>query len=281
MTKHRSAIRLYTVACLTLVLGLVATTAAAQYKPRPLNDPATGEQFHIELGGALWFPTADIVISSGGTGGLAGLTGTQIDAKTDLGLTDQHFKDLQIVLKASKRNKFRFEYIPILYNQSATPQRTIVFNGIQYTVNVPVNSTLDWKAYRFGYEFDVVSTNRGFAGLILEAKYTDVFVQLKSPLATDFAEAKAPIPAIGGIVRYYVMPNISLTGELTGFKFPDTIVKGYGGHYVDFNVYSTLNFTNNVGVQVGYRSVDVGYTAKTDIGALTLKGLYLGGVLRY
>jgi hypothetical protein len=77
------------------------------------------------------------------------------------------------------------------------------------------------------------------------------------------------------------MPNISLTGELTGFKFPDSIVKGYGGHYVDVNVYGTLNFTNNVGAQLGYRSVDVGYTAKTDVGALTLKGLYFGGVLRY
>jgi hypothetical protein len=281
MTKHRSAIRLYTIAFLALALALVAAPASAQYKPRSLNDPATGEQFHIELGGALWYPSAAIVISSGGTGGLAGLTGTQIDAKTDLGLTDQHFKDLQLVLKVSKRNKFRLEYIPILYNQSATPQRTIVFNGIQYTVNIPVNSTLDWKAYRFGYELDVVSRNWGFVGLILETKYTDVFVQLKSPLANEFAEARAPIPAIGGIARYYVMPNISVTGELTGFNFPDTIVSGYGGHYVDFNIYGTVNFTNNVGAQLGYRSMDVGYVAKTDIGSLTLKGLYFGGVLRY
>ena len=278
---NRSATRLYTVACLTAVLALVATTASAQYKPRPLNDPATGEKFHIELGGALWYPSADIAISSGGTGGLAGLTGTQIDAKSDLGLTDQHFKDLQVVLKASKRNKFRFEYIPILYDQSATPRRIIVFNGIQYTVNIPVNSTLDWKAYRFGYELDVVSRNWGFVGLVLEAKYTDVFVQMKSPLANEFAEAKAPIPAIGAIARYYVMPNISITGELTGFKLPDNVVKGYSAHYVDFDIYGTVNFTNNVGAQVGYKSLDVGYIAKQDIGALTLKGLYFGGVLRY
>ena len=281
MTKHRFAIRLYPVACLTLALGLIATIASAQYKPRPLNDPATGEKFHIELGGALWYPSADIAISSGGTGGVAGLTGTTINAKTDLGLTDQHFKDLQVVLKLSKRNKLRFEYIPIVYDQSATPQRIIVFNGIQYRVNIPVNSTLDWKAYRFAYELDVVSRNWGFVGLILETKYTDVFVQLKSPLANEFAEAKAPIPAIGGIVRYYVMPNISVTGELTGFKFPDTIVAGYGGHYVDFDIYGTVNFTNNVGAQVGYKSFDVGYIAKQDVGALTLKGLYFGGVLRY
>jgi hypothetical protein len=116
---------------------------------------------------------------------------------------------------------------------------------------------------------------------VLEAKYTDVFVQLKSPLANEFAEAKAPIPAIGAIARYYVMPNISITGELTGFKLPDNVVKGYSAHYVDFDIYGTVNFTNNVGAQVGYKSLDVGYIAKQDIGALTLKGLYFGGVLRY
>ena len=281
MTKNRSAIRLYTVVCLTLALGLFATTASAQYKPRPLNDPSTGEKFHIELGGDLWFPTADINISSGGTGGLAGISGTTINAKTDLGLTDQRFKAVQLVLKASKRNKFRFQYIPIAYDQSGTPKRSIAFNGISYVVNVPVNSTLDWKAYRVGYELDVISRNRGFAGLILEAKYTDLFVSLKSPLANEFAEAKAPLPAIGFIGRVYVVPNISITGELTGFKFPDTIVAGYGGHYVDVDVYGTLNFTNNFGVKVGYRSLDVGYLAKQDNGALTLKGLYVGGVLRY
>jgi hypothetical protein len=281
MTKNRVAIRLYTIACLTLALAFVAAPASAQYKPRPLNDPATGEQFHIELGGGFWYPGAEIAITSGGTGALAGLTGTTIDAKTDLGLTDQHFKDVQLVLKASKRNKFRFEYIPIFFEQSGAPKRAITFNGIQYTVNIPVNSTIDWKAYRFGYELDVVSRNWGFVGLVLEAKYTNVFVQLKSPLANEFAEAKAPIPAIGVIGRYYVVPNISITGELTGFNLPDNVIQGYGAHYVDFDIYGTVNFTNNVGAQVGYKSLDVGYLAKQDLGSFTLKGLYFGGVLRY
>ena len=36
----------------------------AQYKPRTLNDPATGEKYHIEAGADLWWPTADMVVSS-------------------------------------------------------------------------------------------------------------------------------------------------------------------------------------------------------------------------
>ena len=56
---------------------------------------------------------------------------------------------------------------------------------------MPVNSTLDWKAYRFGYEFDFVIKNRGFAGFIIEAKYTDVAVQLDQPGAERVRAARA------------------------------------------------------------------------------------------
>ena len=55
------------------------------------------------------------------------------------------------------------------------------------------------------------------------------------------------------------MPNISITGEFTAFKIPDSIDSRYNAHYVDFDIYGTVNFTNNIGVKVGYRSLDVGY----------------------
>jgi hypothetical protein len=68
-----------------------------------------------------------------------------------------------------------------------------------------------------------VTKNRGFAGFVIEAKYTDVAVQLTSPVLNEFASARAPLPALGGIGRFYVVPNISITGEVTGFKLPDSI----------------------------------------------------------
>jgi hypothetical protein len=42
-----------------------------------------------------------------------------------------------------------------------------------------------------------------------------------------------------------------------------------------------VNFTNNVGAQVGYRSLDLGYAIQTDIGEMVLKGMYFGIVARY
>jgi len=271
------AIRLYTLAALIAATLGAAAPARAQYKPQPLNDPATGEKFHIEGGIAYWNPTADIVISSTGLD----IVGTNIDFKRDLGLTDQRFPEVQLTLRPIRSQKLRFQYIPIKYDQSTNLKANIVFNGQTYGLNLPVNSTLDWKAYRFAYEYDFVVKNRGFVGFIAEAKYTDVQVNLAEPGLVQFAHARAPIPALGGIARVYVVPNISITGEVTGFKLPDSIDKRYAAHYVDVDVYGTVNFTNNIGAQVGFRSLDVGYLVKTDTGSLTLKGLYFGAVLRY
>jgi hypothetical protein len=271
------AIRLYTLAALIAATLGAAAPARAQYKPQPLNDPATGEKFHIEGGIAYWNPTADIVVASEGLG----IVGTSIDFKRDLGLTDQRFPEVQLTLRPIRSQKLRFQYIPIKYDQSTNLKANIVFNGQTYGLNLPVNSTLDWKAYRFAYEYDFVVKNRGFVGFIAEAKYTDVQVNLAEPGLVQFAHARAPIPALGGIARVYVVPNISITGEVTGFKLPDSIDKRYAAHYVDVDVYGTVNFTNNIGAQVGFRSLDLGYLVKTDTGSLTLKGLYFGAVLRY
>jgi len=272
-------IRSYAIVGLTAFLLCLAVPARAQYKPRPLNDPATGEQYHIEVGAGFWTPSAEMSVSSESLG----IVGTTIDFKKDLGLTDQRFRAFQLILRPAKRHKFRAQAIPIKYDATNTLTRELVFNGIKYKVGLPVNSSLDWKAYRFGYEYDFVSRNRGFAGLILEAKYTDVRVQLDTPLAglSEFAHARAPIPAIGGIVRFYVMPNISITGELTGFDLPASVSETYNAHYADIDVYGTVNLTNNIGVQAGYRSLDVGYVVETDTGSFVMRGLYFGAVLRY
>jgi hypothetical protein len=272
------AVRLYTLAAAVAVVVCAATPARAQYKPQALNDPATGEKFHIEAGVGFWSPTADMKVASEGLG----IRGDTIDLKTDLGLTDQRFRTLQLTLRPTRAHKFRLQYIPIKYEQTATVTRTVVFNGQRYNLGIPVNSSLDWKAYRIGYEYDFVLKNQGFAGFIIEAKYTDVNVSLATPgIPAQFAHARAPIPALGGIGRFYVVPNISITGEVTGFKLPSSIDKRYGAHYVDVDIYGTVNFNNYVGAQLGYRSLDVFYLVKSDTGSLTLKGLYFGIVARY
>jgi hypothetical protein len=262
---------------LALWFILQAAPARAQFQAPPLDDPATGERYHIEGAVGLWFPSANMSISSESLG----IPGSTIDFKKDLGLQDQHFPEVHLELRPARRHKFRFQYIPITYDQTATPTREIIFNGQAYQIGVPVHSTIDWKAYRAGYEYDFLTTNRWFAGFIADLKYTDVTANLTTSTISEFTHAQAPIPALGGVFRIYPVANISITGEITGFDLPQNLIKNSSGHYVDVNVYGTLNFTENIGVQVGLRSFDVGYAINTDSGSFTLTGVFFGVVARY
>jgi hypothetical protein len=264
-------------AALAAALCCFAAPASAQYQPRSVNDPATGEKYHIEGSASFWFPGADVIVSSE----QLGIPGSQINAKRDLGLTDQKFNILSVELRPARAHKLRLNYIPVNFTQTTTLTQNIVFNGILYRLGLPVNSILDWKTYEFTYEFDFVVKNWGYVGFDLQAKYTDVEVSLASPLASEFAHARGPIPAIGFVGRYYVVPNVSITGEFSAFKIPDSIDSRYNAHYIDLDIYGTLNVTNNIGVKGGYRARDVGYLIKSDTGAFTLKGIYFGAVVRY
>jgi hypothetical protein len=262
--------------CLAAVVS-VATPAEAQYGARSLGNPATGEKYNVEIAGTLWDPTPSIFITSES---IEGVLGSRIDFVNDLGIEKAWFKQLKIVLRPAQKQKFRFEYTPIKYEATSTLKRNIVFNGINFPVAIPVKTEVDWRAFRFGYEYDFVYHDRGFFGLVLETKYTNVKATLTNVIDTEFVHARAPIPAVGFIGRGYVAPNISITGEVTFFKLPE-IDQKYGGHYVDVDVYGTVNFTDHVGAQAGYRSFNVNYLAESDNGDLKLKGLYFGGVVRF
>ena len=271
----RTRVATASVVCL---LGLLtAAPARAQYGAAP-SDRATGETYHVEVGGYFWFPTPAIAITSES---LPGIPGSRIDFVKDLQIENTKFRQLKIVLRPATKHKFRFEYTPIKYEAVGSLTADIVFNGIRYPVTFPVNTNLQWKAYRFGYEWDFVYRDRGFVGLLLEAKYTEVEATLSNILATEFVRAKAPIPAIGIIGRGYLAPNISVTAEFSGIMLPEGFDENYRAKYFDFDLYGTVNFTNNVGAQVGYRSFDVLYKVKGDEGELTLKGFYFGGVARF
>ncbi len=270
--------RAVAISVVCLAFGLAAVPAYAQYGARPMANRATGENYHVEVSGDFWNPTPDIAITSES---LPGVIGTRIDFVNDLGIAQTRFKQLKVVLRPGTKHKFRFEYTPITYEAIGGITRDLIFNGIRYPITLPVQTDLKWKAYRFGYEYDVVYRDRGFFGLVFEAKYTDVEATLANVIDTEFVHARAPIPAIGAIGRVYVAPNISITGEFTGIKLPESINEDYKAKYFDFDLYGTVNFNDHVGAQVGFRSFDVLYKVEGDEGELTLRGLYFGGVVRF
>lgn len=260
---------------LAAALLLPPSEALAQYRPPP--PPAVGENYRIEAAYGWWSATPSLVVSSESLG----IQGSDVDLVEDLGIEKKRLGRFDLTLKPGRKHKFRFEYLPISYDADSVVRRSFVFNGQQYTVGLPVQTAADFKTYRFGYEYDFVSLPRGFAGVLVDVKYTDVRVELASPIGAEFTTAVAPIPTIGFVGRGYVTPYLSLGAEFSFFRVPDNLSDRYDGAYTDFDLNATYNFTKNAGAQLGYRSVDVSYTFDRDAGTLKFTGYYFGGVVRY
>ncbi len=267
--------RLSTCAFVLMTLAWAASAEAQFDAPQP---SAPGESYRVEVGFAFWSPNPGLVIRFDAPAGV----GSDVDFVEEFGIASKRFREFRVTLKPVRKHKIRFDYVPFKYDAEATIQRTFVFGGQQYTVGAPASTAVTWDLWKFGYEWDFVSGATGFAGLVVDLKYSKVAAEISSPgLGTAFAEANAAVPGIGGIARGYFTQDFSVTGEFTAFKMPDSLSEELDGKFFDFDLYGTFDLSRNVGVQGGYRSITVDYSYEEDAGALKMKGFYFGGVLRF
>lgn len=269
-------------AVLAGVVLLWAAPAAAQF--RPPAEPAVGEDYNIEGSIVWWNPEPSLIVTSTSIG----IQGTDVDLVSDLGIEQKRLREFRLVLKPARKHKFRLNYTPIEYKAEAQVQREFIFNGQLFRIGVPVNTSAKLNTWRVGYEYDFIARSRGYAGVQLDLRYTDVDIGLATPVRTEFTRQAAPIPTLGFTGRGYPVPYISITGEFGYFKIPDALSEQFEGEYVDYDFYGTVNFNRNTALSIGYRKVDVDYLARdadlnleTDSGNLTFKGWYFAGVLRF
>ncbi len=259
-----------------LLLVLVVGPASAQVSEQETSRGPLGDRYRIEVSGTLWNPSVAGIVSSE----QFGIIGDQIDFQADLGYKQTKFGDFRMVLRPSRKSKFRVQYTPIAYTATTDFKRDIVFNGIKFPVSLPVTSTFEWKVLRIGYEYDFVANDRGFVGMLIEGRYTNFKTELTSAIAEEYTVAKVPLPAIGAVGRVYVIPEVAIDFEVSAFKFPE-VDPDYRANYFDWDIHGTFNFTDNVGVQVGWRRMTSYIYIEENTGDIQFQGLWFGAAVRY
>ncbi len=265
-----------------VALGLLAAppAAQAQYRPVPLGGGGIAEDYHIEAAYGWWNAEPSLIVNSESLG----ILGTDVDLITDLGIQKHRLGKFDLVLKPSKKHRFKYQHLPIKYSTDAFPvQRSFTFNGQRYNIGLPVTTTVDFSTDSFGYEYDFIHLPRGFFGASINVKLTNIDVDLASPIGSEFFTQVAPIPAFGFAGRGYVTPNLSIDGEFTFFRIPKSLEEQLDGDgsYNDFDLHATYNVNKYVGAQLGWRKSTIFYEAEFDRGDLKFTGLYFGGVVRY
>lgn len=270
-------VRLIVASCALAVTLFPSLTSAQEATPVP-STRAIGEVYRIEVSGGVWSPT--VAGSIAVTNDRIDAQGSTIDFVNDLGFKNTRFPDLRVTLRPAKKHKLRVQYTPVSYSGESVISRNLIFNGILYPTNMPVNSSFDWKVWRFGYEYDIIYRDRGYFGILIEGRYTQMEATLQSPINNEFARAKAPLPALGAVARVYPLRNLSITGEISGFRLPD-IDEDYKANYADIDVYATFNVVHNLGVQAGWRRMNTFLQIEGDTGDIKFQGFWFGGALRF
>lgn len=265
-----------------VLLGVVAapSIASAQYRPSRGGGEAVGEDYHIEAAYSFWNAEPSLIINSESLG----ILGSEVNLIADLGIEKKRLRAFDVVLRPARKHRFRFQHLPIKYQTDAFPvQREFIFNGQLYRIGLPVTTSVDFTTLRFGYEYDFIYRTKGFFGILLDLKYTNVDVTLDSPIGAEFVSAAAPIPTIGFVGRGYVLPNLAINGEVSFFRTPSSLKEQFEGEgrYTDIDVHATYNMNKYVGAKFGYRRTTVFYDVELDTGDLQFKGWYFGGVIRY
>lgn len=262
---------------LALMLAAPAIASAQYGAPELGGSLPPGERYHVEVAGTIWNPNLQGIISSQ----RLGIIGSDVDFIEDLGFEKTKFTDMRIVLRPSRKSRFRIQYTPIQYEAETSLKRDIVFNGQKFPLNLPVQSQFDWNVWRFGYEYDFLYTDRGFFGVLLEGRYTQMTAEIASPLMSEFTRVRAPLPAIGLVGRAYVVPDVAINFEMSMFRVPEGSIPDVEANYYDWDIHGTFNVHRHVGLQVGWRRMTNFLTIEGDTGDVKFQGIWFGGALRY
>jgi hypothetical protein len=254
----------------------VVSPAQAQSAPREQSGQVYGERYVFEVATTWWTPSVRGVISGDGLQAI----GNQIDFTNDLGYESTRFRDLRFVVRPAKKHRIRVQYTPIEYTAASVFNRDITYQGSVFPVSVPIESTFGWRTWRVGYEYDLLYASRGFLGVLGEVRFVEMTAALTSAVASETATGESVVPALGIVSRVYPLPDLAINFELSGTKIPKLFGE-YTNTVVDWDLHATINVTNNLGGQIGWRKSTTYLEIEGNTGDLKFEGIWFGLVIRY
>jgi hypothetical protein len=265
---------LRTFLCVIAIGFSVAPARPAMAQSR--ESAPVGERYWIELTGGWWQPDLTGIIASD----RLGLIGSAIDFVTDLGFDTSRNGDVRLVLRPARKHKFRFQYTPTDFAGDSVLTRDISFAGQVYPVSLPIQSLLTWTVVRFGYEWDFFYKPRGFVGLLLDVRKTDLTAAIESIVASGEVIGRAPFPALGLVARVHPTRRLAIGFEISGLKLTD-LSPEHAFTMSDLEFSATYNLSRFAGLTGGWRRMNTSLVFESDRGELDFRGIWFGAVVRY
>lgn len=238
-----------------------------------LLDAASASAIDLEVEGRYWF--TDLSAKAKVTNG--SVIGTDVDFVNALGVDDKkNFWEARGAVRIGN-HRIRYGFIPMEWTGSKTIDKTLTFNGKNYTGSTRVDTEIKLDYHRLGYEYDFINTLGNRLGVILEVKYFDANLRLRADsLKIDERQgATVPVPAIGVAGQLKLPLLFGLRAEATGLTLGNLgyLVDGDGGLF-----FKPIPFFV---VEAGYRYFVLHISKTDDRGDFAVKGPYVAAKVEF
>ena len=236
-------------------------------------DLFNSEDYSIELEGRYWKPKLSGTINISDNG-----IGSDINPVNDLGFDERKgFGEGRLQIKFLENNKFNFSYLDLRWTAGKKLTKTIYFNGLTYPSGTQVDSKMEAKMFKGGYEYDFLVGKYGFLGVTADVIFADTFMGLDAR-ALGISESSQDdlfFPLVGLNSRLIIVKWASLTAKVSGLPMGE---RGYG---LDAEASLDINPIKYFGISFGYRYLKTHLKYRDDKADLTMDGPFAAVKIRF
>jgi len=203
------------------------------------------EKYNILLEGRYWYPKLNSTLKI-----VENQIGTDINLVDDLGFdAEKGFGEGRLQIKVLQYHKFNFSYLPMKWEGDKIISQNIQFSGQTYPAGTRVQSEMDIKMFKGGYEYEFFGGWLGFFAATFDLLVADASLKLNAlgPGLDQKEHRTVAIPMIGLNSRQHLGKYVDLTAKISGLP------AGQYGYIYDLDGSLDINPNKYVGISVGYR----------------------------
>lgn len=177
--------------------------------------------------------------------------GLPVDLSRDIALQDRTVFFGRLDLKPARRHRVTIEGAAYSYDGDAAVNRTITFAGRTFSISDRVLSNADLKYFFAGYQFDVVTGDRGHLGFQLGGALLDANGTLRSATTglSGTRSERIGLPLVGTSIRLRPWRLFVIDAGAKGMA-----LGGYG-HFVTAEGHGGV-VLGPLTVRAGYQALD-------------------------
>ena len=180
-----------------------------------------------------------------------GNNGTLFSLKNTFQTPVSPFVRLRVGYLSDEKNYFSLLYAPLKIAETGTIENDILFDGINFKANIPIEVIYKFNSYRFTYNRRIIKKDNFKFGLGLSAKIRDAGVSLKNSEFFRENFSVGFVPLINLLAKWDISQKM-------GVDFFGEGIAASKGRAIDLSLSGRYCFTKNLQGNIGYRLLEGG-----------------------